>query len=91
MGAYAETQSNLSQNLENPEKEGVGRIVGGREIKNTTRKWLTESTNRGSKGLTETEQSGSLYGSDLGSSHVCHGCIAWCSCRRHNSGSEGRL
>ena len=33
------------------------------------------------------QQSGSLYGSDIGPLHIRYGCVAMCSCRAPNSGN----
>jgi hypothetical protein len=34
------------------------------------------------------QRSGSLYGSDLGSLHICYGCVAQCTCETPNSGTR---
>lgn len=51
---YRDPQPNIMQSFQNPMEE-EGRIVGTREMKNTTRAQATDSSNSGSKDLTETE------------------------------------
>ena len=88
---YRDPQPNTRCDSGNPVEEQAGKIVGAREVKNTTRQWLTESNHQGSLGLKETEPSGSQYGSDLSPLHIYYGCVAWCSCGTPKSGSGGCL
>ena len=49
---YRDPQPNIMESFRNPmEEEEEGRIVGTREIKDTTRAQATDSTNSGSKDL----------------------------------------
>ena len=73
-------------------RRGLGRIVGAKQVKDTTRKLPTESKTRAHRDSQRLNRElESLYRSDLGSLHICYGCVAWCSYGTPNIGGEGSL